>query len=139
MKRPILIDTGPIVALINRQEDSHQWAKQEASKLATPFFTCEAVITEACFLLQNITGGTKAVMGLVKSQNLIISFNLNEDVDDINYLMEKYQSVPMSFADACLVRMSELIKGSSIFTLDSDFQIYKKHKKDIINLIIPNI
>ena len=138
MKSNILLDTGPLVAIVNRREAFHQWATQTTTNLSYPFLTCEAVITEACFLLQNIYGGEDAIMGLVKSKKIIIPFQFSEEVDAIRELMQRYRSVPMSFADACLVRMSELIAGSSVLTLDSDFHIYRKNRREIIDLIIPD-
>ncbi len=138
MKSNILLDTGPLVAIVNRREAFHQWATQTTTNLSYPFFTCEAVITEACFLLQNVYGGEDAVMGLVKSKKIVIPFQFSEEVDAIRDLMQRYQSVPMSFADACLVRMSELMGGSSVFTIDSDFHIYRKNRKEMIDLIIPD-
>ena len=138
MRSNILIDTGPIVTIVNRREAYHQWSIQATTNLSIPFFTCEAVITEACFLLQNVYGGEDAVMGLVKSKKIFIPFQFSEEVDAIRDLMQRYQSVPMSFADACLVRMSELIGGSCVLTLDSDFYIYRKNRREMIDLIIPD-
>lgn len=139
MKSQIILDTGVLVALVNRREAYHQWSIQTVANLPYPFFTCEAVITEACFLLQGVYGGEKAVLELVKNRSIIIPFTLREEVDAIQDLIERYKSVPMSLADACLVRMSELIPGSFILTLDSDFYIYRKNKKDTIDIIIPDL
>ncbi|MEM1169177.1 MAG: hypothetical protein AAGJ08_08940 [Cyanobacteria bacterium P01_H01_bin.35] len=61
-----------------------------------------------------------------------------DEITIIRELMQKYQSVHKSFTDACLVRMSELISGSSLLTLDSDFRIYRKNKTEIIDVIIPD-
>jgi predicted nucleic acid-binding protein len=138
MKSNILLDTGPLVAIVNRREAFHQWVTQTITNFSSPFFTCEAVITEACFLLQNIYGGEDVIMGLVKSKKIIIPFQFSEEVDAIRDLMQRYQSVPMSFADACLVRMSELIAESSVLTLDSDFYVYRKNRREMIDLIIPD-
>lgn len=77
-------------------------------------------------------------MGLVESQRIIIPFVFTEEVKPIRELMSRYSSVPMSFADACLVRMSELIKASCILTLDSDFLIYRRHRNQTIDVIIPD-
>ncbi|MFM7278404.1 MAG: pilus assembly protein [Microcystis aeruginosa] len=77
-------------------------------------------------------------MALVERGTIQIDFRLNDEVKPIRDLMQRYQSVPMSFADACLVRMSELIAGSSVLTLDSDFHIYRKNRREIIDLIIPD-
>lgn len=51
--------------------------------------------------------------------------------------MSKYSNVPMSLADACIVRLAEIIPSSTILTIDRDFQIYRKNGKEIISLIIP--
>ncbi len=79
-----------------------------------------------------------SVIGLVSRGYVEVPFHFMDEVTIIRELMQKYQSVPMSFADACLVRMSELIPGSSLLTLDSDFRIYWKNKTEIIDVIIPD-
>lgn len=137
MKHNIIIDTGVIVALVNRREQSHEGVKNTLKSLSLPFFTCESVITEACFLLKKVHGGEDAILNLINTNKLQIPFNLSEEVTEIKQLMKQYQSVPMSLADACLVRMSELIRGSSVFTLDSDFRIYRQYKNQVIPVIMP--
>lgn len=136
MKQKVLIDTGILVAFINKREKCHSWAVQQWQRVKPPFLSCEAVITETCFLLQNIYQGEDLVMELISRKIIDISFNLDQEVNEIRSLMQSYKNVPMSLADACLVRMNELIRGSSILTLDSDFRIYRKHKKELIDLII---
>ncbi len=137
MKNNIIIDTGVIVALVNRSEKNHDWVINTLKGLSLPFLTCESVITESCFLLRKISGGEEVVLNLIDSNKLQIPFNLSKEVTEIKQLMKQYQSVPMSLADACLVRMSELIRGSSVFTLDSDFRIYRQYKNQIIPVIMP--
>ena len=88
--------------------------------------TCEAVVSEACFLLSAIKGGSDQVLLLLLRKILMISFHLDEHIDPVKRLLLKYQSVPMSLADACLVRMSELHSNSRVFTLDSHFNLYPK-------------
>jgi predicted nucleic acid-binding protein len=134
----IIIDTSPLVAFIDKSDDFHNWTIEVWKKSPIPLLTCEAVITEACFLLQNVYGGEDAIMALVERGTIQIDFRLNDEVKPIRDLMQRYQSVPMSFADACLVRMSELIAGSSVLTLDSDFHIYRKNRREMIDLIIPD-
>jgi predicted nucleic acid-binding protein len=112
--------------------------KAQLSKISAPLLTCEAVITETCFLLRKVYQGEDAILKLLNSQKLQIPFQLNQERATIRELMQRYQSVPMSLADACLVRMSELYPNSTILTLDSDFQIYRQHKSQTISLIIPN-
>ena len=76
-------------------------------------------------------------MGLLRADLICIEFNLGEEVQAIDELMQRYQSVPMSLADACLVRMAELNPASEILTLDSDFLIYRKFRNRPISLIMP--
>jgi predicted nucleic acid-binding protein len=137
MKSKIIIDTSPLVAFIDKSDNFHLWAVETWKKLSPPLLTCEAVIAESCFLLQNVHGGESAILSLLKAEVIQIPFNLSEEVTEIKQLMKQYQSVPMSLADACLVRMSELIRESSVFTLDSDFRIYRQYKNQVIPVIMP--
>lgn len=136
MKTSIILDTGPLVAFIDTSDRFHSWSVQVWTTLSKPLFTCEAVITEACFLVKNVYKGEDTVMELINDGLIEIPFHLNEEVTEIRELMKRYQSVPMSLADACLVRMSELIKDNYVLTLDSDFRIYRRNKKEAIELII---
>ena len=136
MRKKVLLDTGPLVAFINNRENSHDWAVNEWKKIEPPFFTCEAVITETCFILRDFYGGEDAVMSLLDTGLIQISFRLSDEIGTVRELLKRYQNVPMSLADACLVRMSELIVGSCVLTLDSDFRVYRKNKNEMMNLII---
>jgi len=138
MLRKIILDTGVLVALLNKSDRYHNWAVNQWENIAKPVFTCEAVISEACFILKHVYGGDDAVMGLVSYGYIEVPFRFTDEVTVVRNLMQKYKSAPMSFADACLVRMSESIAGSSILTLDSDFLIYRKNKNEPIDVIIPS-
>jgi uncharacterized protein len=133
-----IIDTGFLVALLNRSEYHHLWVKTQLSQISVPLLTCEAVITETCFLLQNIHQGEDTILKLINSKKLQIPFQLNQESPTIRELMQRYQSVPMSFADACLVRMTELYPNCTLLTLDSDFQVYRRNKNQTISLLMSN-
>ncbi|MGD8210210.1 MAG: PIN domain-containing protein [Desulfobacterales bacterium] len=137
MKRGVLIDTGPLVAFLNRRDRFHDWAAAQWNQIAAPMLTCEAVVSESCFLLSGIKSGSDRVMQLIQRKILKISFHLEEHIDPVKKLLLKYQSVPMSLADACMVRMSELHSNSSVFTLDSDFNLYRKNGRQVIPSIMP--
>jgi len=136
--KPIIFDSGVLVALIDKREQFHLWAIEQAQHLNPPFVACEAVITETCFLLRNVHKGKDAVLSMIEDEILQIGFSLSSEISEIKSLMNKYENVPMSLADACLVRMSELSDNSVVFTLDSDFHIYRKNGKAKIPLIIPD-
>lgn len=113
MRSNIILDTSVLVALLSRQDDRHTWAKTTAEAIAKPLLTCEAVLTEACFLLRNYDMGRGEVLRAVRQGYMQIPFRV---VDEIDFLMQRYQNVPISLADACLVRMSEIYQNSAILT-----------------------
>lgn len=137
MKQRILLDTGPLVAFLNRRDNFHDWAVAQWDQIAPPMLTCEAVISEACFLLAGTDGGSDSVMQMIKRKIIAIPFRLDEHIQPVGKLLAKYRSVTMSLADACLVRMSELNPDSQVFTLDSDFNLYRKSGRRIISTIMP--
>lgn len=136
MKSKIILDTSPLVAFIDKSDHFHNWAVETWKTLSIPLLTCESVISEACFLLQRTYGGKNAVMSLLNTGTISIAFHLDQEIAIIQELMKRYENVPMSLADACLVRMSELVVSSYLVTLDSDFRIYRKNQNEIIDLII---
>jgi uncharacterized protein len=137
MQRGVLLDTGPLVAVINRRDQFHSWVTAQWANIEPPLLTCEAVISEACFLLRNIYAGQESVINLLKLGVIEIPFKLPEESAIIGELIKTYQSVPMSLADACLVRMSEMYVDSFLLTFDSDFLIYRRHKNQAIPVIMP--
>ena len=137
MKRWVIVDTGPIVAFLSRSDRHHAWAVARLSEIAPPLLTCEAVLSEACFLLGKTRAGAGGVLALVQRSLISPSFRLEEEIAPISRLMERYANVPMSLADACLVRMSEQRSGTAVLTLDSDFRTYRRHGRQAIPLIAP--
>ena len=132
----ILLDTGPLVALLNQRDAHHGWSVEKARKLAPPLYTCEAVIAEAHFLLQGTKQGRRRLIDLLDSGKIELTSVVAADLGWVGELMNTYSKVPMAFADACLVCMNEHI-GGKIFTQDKVFRIYSKNQKDAIELIIP--
>ncbi len=137
MKENVLLDTGPLVAFLNRRDKFHNWALAQWDQIKPPMLTCEAVISEACFLLAGPSAGIDSVMQMIQRKITTVSFHLDEHIQPVKKLLLKYRSVPISLADACLIRMSELHPDSRIFTLDSDFNLYRKDRRRIIPTIMP--
>ena len=133
----VIVDTGPLVALLNRRERHHAWAVETMDVIEPPIFTCDAVLSEACFLLQDVKGGSDAVLELVARGIVRSDFHVTAELDALRALMKKFASVPMSLADACLVRMSELDQRTVVLTLDSDFKIYRRNKRQVVPTITP--
>lgn len=139
MSRSVTIaDTGPIVAFLSRSDRHHAWARERFANLEPPLLTCEAVLSEACFLAGRLSGGSKLVLDLLERRVLSIGLRIDADVAIIARTMERFADVPMSLADACLVRMSELSNESVILTLDSDFRVYRRHGRQVIPTMMPS-
>lgn len=133
----IVLDTGPLVAYINQKDKYHGWAKKRFQEIAPPVLTCQAVISEACFLMRHFDGGREIILEMIERTVIQTEFNLNVEAKALKQLILKYQDVPMSLADACLVRMSELYEDARILTLDNDFNIYRKNKNSPLSCITP--
>ncbi|HSR66300.1 MAG TPA: PIN domain-containing protein [Acidobacteriota bacterium] len=134
----VILDTGPLVALLNRRERHHAWAREILDTIEPPVFTCDPVLSEACFLLQNTGGGSDAVLELMSRGIVRSDFRVSAELDSLRALMKKFASVPMSLADACLVRMTELDRESAVLTLDGDFTIYRRNRRQTVPIISPD-
>ena len=137
MKPQIILDTGPLVALLNRGDRHHRWAMDQWAQIVPPLLTCEAILAEACFLVRRFPGGQVAVLDLVQRGVLDVSFRLIEETEAVFRLLRKYRDVPMSLADGCLVRMAERRAAGVVLTLDSDFSIYRKNGRQVIPTLAP--
>ena len=137
MKRHVILDTGPLVAFLNGRDKYHTWATLQWAQIEPPLLTCEAVLSEACFLLRANGHGQATVLELLNRDVLHLPFRLDEHVSQIKWLLKKYSDVPMSLADACIVRMSEMYGDSTVLTVDADFRIYRKNKRQAIPLFSP--
>jgi len=139
MARRVLVDAGPIAALLDRRDTHHDWAKQQLAHLHQPLLTCEGVVSEVFFLLVRVRGGISTFAELLRHKLIRVDseFSYCEHSTEILDNVERYKNVPMSFADACLVRMTEIKRDSLVFTTDRDFLTYRRNRRERIPLIAP--
>jgi predicted nucleic acid-binding protein len=130
-----LVDTGFLVALLSIRDANHRWAAEQAPRLPPPWMTCEAVLSETAHLLGE--RGTRSLASLLRRGALICRYRFADDMDAVLKLLEKYADVPMSFADACLVRMTETLNDPMLLTTDADFRIYRRHGRQTIPCMLP--
>jgi len=135
MARNVLVDAGFLVALLSRRDSHHQWAVTQAPGHALPWRTCEAVLSEAFHLLG--ARGAPGLGELLRRRALIAAFDLDNDVESVLKLLQKYANVPMSLGDACLVRMTETFADPVILTTDSEFRIYRRHSRQMVPCMMP--
>ena len=136
MARSVLVDTGFLVALLSRRDGNHRWAAAQSQRFPPPWSTCEAVLGEAFHLLE--AHGAPALAALLRRRAVLPTFALGEDFERTLKLMEKYADVPMSLADACLVRMTEALADPVLLTTDTDFRVYRRHSRQAVPCVIPS-
>lgn len=136
MRSGVLLDTGPLVAYLYRRERHHDWAVEQFTTLDLPFVSCEPVLTEACFLAARIGQPPVRVLDMLRRGVVRVGLEIQDEFAAIRALMERYANVPISLADACLVRLAEMT-GLPICTLDADFSIYRAHRRRALRLISP--
>lgn len=138
MPRAAIVDTGPLVAFLDRGERYHAWTAEQVGRIDAPLLVCEAVLAEAMYLLSRQAKAQDALFGLLDGGALRIAFQAGEHVSSLRALHGKYRDRPMSFADACIVRMAELFDRHLVFTLDADFTVYRKNGRKALDLILPS-
>ena len=136
--RNVVLDTGPLVAFIDRRDRYHPWAVAQWNQIEVPLLTCESVISEAVFLLRGVPHGTRGVLDALERSGVSMPFRLQEELKAVARLMTRYRDIPMSLADACLVRMTELESRSIVLTLDDDFRVYRRNRRQPVPTITPN-
>ena len=135
--RPAIVDTGPLVAFLDRADRHHRWVADRLEELDPPLLVCEPVLAEAMYLLARFSRAQDALFELLENGALRIAFRIQEHVSILRKLHHKYRDRPMSLADACIVRMAEIHERHAVLTLDSDFTIYRKHSRVPLELIHP--
>jgi predicted nucleic acid-binding protein len=135
--RGVIVDTGPLAAFFDADDAWHGWTVNLFQEFAGPLVTVEPVLTELMFLLRKHPTAQDRVLKLVSDGALQLPFQLAGESEAVRSLRAKYRDLPMSLADACLVRLAELRENHSVCTLDSDFTIYRKHGREPIPLVTP--
>ena len=123
----ILTDAGPLVALLDDSERNHRRCVAVAASIAPPMVTTWPAFTEAMYLLGRAGGwpAQASLWTIVERGTLLIADLSEAAVVRMRGLMEQYHDLPMDLADASLVALAEERGQSRIFTLDSDFRVYR--------------
>jgi predicted nucleic acid-binding protein len=129
-----ILDAGPLIARLNRQDKHHRWAVQTLDGLGPPFYSCPEAMAEAAAL----TAQPSAVVEMIAAKEIVLDFDLGEQGAGVLLLLKKYADFRMDLADACIVRMSELMRDCQVVTVDRrDFSVYRRNGRDLIPLIAP--
>ena len=127
-------DAHALIAALNRQDEHHRWACETLERLGPPFYSCPEAVAEAAAM----TGQPAAIVEMIQSGEIILAFDLSEQTASVLSLLKKYGDRDMDLADACIVRMTELMRDCRVLTLDrADFAVYRRNGRDLIPLIAP--
>ncbi len=133
--KPVLLDTGVIVALLDRSEKFHLACATAIRELEAPLITCEAVIAESCYLLRNLPGAPEVVAENVAAGIFQIPFQLSRETAGVKQALRKYRDLKIDLADACLIRLADEFESANILTLDKDFDIYRWGKNKLFRML----
>jgi len=128
-----IADTGFLVAFANARDQHHDWALDVAEDVTEPLLTCEAVLAEAAFHL----GDVGLVLEMISEELIRLDFVCNDHLAHLAGLAKRYKDRKPDLADLCLIRMSELHPKHSVITVDEDFRVYRRNKREVIPLISP--
>ena len=135
--KPVLLDTGVIVASLDRSERFHEKCVEIIAGLASPLVTCEAVIAESCYLLRTLKGAPEAILANVAEGIFQIPLSLTQSAEQVRRTMHKYRDVDIDLADACLIHLATELASAEILTLDRDFEVYRWGRKQAFRMLVP--
>ena len=133
--KPVLLDTGVIVALLDRSERFHTVCAETVQNLEAPIATCEAVIAESCYLLRNLPGACETIIDNVTAEIFQIPFQLSRETFSVKQTLRKYRDRKIDLADACLICLASEFETADILTLDKDFTIYRWGRNKAFRLL----
>jgi predicted nucleic acid-binding protein len=129
-----IADTGFLVAFANANDKHHAWASDLASAITEPLLTCEAVLAETAFHLED----SALVLAMINEGLISLAFDCRENLAQLGWLATRYADRKPDLADLCLVRMSELFPKHSVITIDrTDFRVYRRNKREAIPILCP--
>ena len=134
--KPALLDTGVIVALLDRSERFHQSCDDTVQSLEAPLVTCEAVIAESCYLLRSLPGASEAVIENVVAGIFQLPFQLSREAVGVKQVLRKFWDRKIDLADACLICLANEFETADILTLDKDFEIYRWGKNKPFRILL---
>jgi predicted nucleic acid-binding protein len=129
-----ILDAGPLIAVLNSADQHHQWACDMLARLGPPFYSCAEAMAEAAAM----TGQPAAIVVMIQAEEIVLAFDLSEQTAGVLSLLKKYHDREMDLADACIVRMTELMRACRVITLDrTDFAAYRRNGRELIPTIVP--
>ncbi len=132
----ILIDTGPIVALFDKNDQHHDACREAAQELPEILWTVWPVITEACYLLRKRPDLVESLLEAVHEGDYQLLTIRADEVIQVGGVLSKYRDQELDLADACLAYMAERENISTVFTVDKrHFSLFRLASGDALSLV----
>ena len=128
-----IADTGFLVALLEIHDEHHSWAVELAEQIEWPALTCESVVSETAFQVRS----SKLLLEMLQNGMLRLAFDFAGHLEHLLDLATRYADRKPDLADLCLIRMSELYPRHTVITVDEDFRVYRRNKREAIPLLSP--
>jgi len=129
-----ILDAGPLIASLNRDDRYHAWARDAIARIGPPFYSCPEAMAEAAAM----TGRPAAIVEMIHAGEVVLNFDLAAQAASVLALLKKYADRKIDLADACIVRMTELVRDCRVVTVDrADFSVYRRNGRDLIPIIAP--
>jgi predicted nucleic acid-binding protein len=128
-----IADTGFLVAFANRRDEFFPWAHALAENVHEPLLTCEAVLAETAFHLRD----SALTLKLVETGLVRLAFDMESQRAKLAELSQRYADRQPDLADLCLIRMSELNPRLPVITVDGDFRVYRRNRRESIPVVMP--
>jgi predicted nucleic acid-binding protein len=135
--KPVLLDTGAIVALLDATDSFHQRCADALAELRMPLITCEAVIAESCYLLRTVEGAAEAILESIASREFLLPIALADMASPVQRMFRKYRDRRIDLADATLIHLANEFQTADILTVDSDFQVYRWGRNNVFRMLVP--
>jgi len=135
--KPVLLDTGAIVALLDATDHFHQRCADALAGLRAPLITCEAAIAESCYLLRNVEGAAEAILQSIASREFLLPIGLADMASSVQRVFGKYPDRQIDLADAALIHLANEFQTADILTVDSDFHVYRWGRNNAFRLLVP--
>jgi predicted nucleic acid-binding protein len=130
-----IADAGLLIAFFDRNDKHHQWAARIFESESPPFYTAEPIIAEAGAVL----GSAADILKMIELHDLVVALELGREASAVRALILRYKNRPMDLGDACCVRLTELLPGSVVYTVDkSDFCVYRKNHRQPVPCVFPD-
>ena len=128
-----IADTGFLVALLEIHDAHHAWAIEVAKRVVWPALTCESVLSETAFHVRS----SEVPLQMLRDGTLSVPFEFSRHTEHLHDLATRYADRKPDLADLCLIRMSELYPNHMVITVDADFRVYRRNKREAIPLLTP--